>query len=339
MRRSSNNYSTYYKAGSNNAWCQRCGKKVKSDQLRVEWDSLKVCNACYDERHPQDMVRGIVDMQAAQFVSPEFTDKFTLPADVIGVTTDVFAAGPEELFDDTNSLKVQLISGALPTGSELDILNGANLVAVEGPDGWEVLQYTIASLTAPSTYSLTHLLRARYGTELAMGTLSAGSPFVYLGQASAANSIFMRNYLQVGDKLFSPVNIQAYEDSGDVVIGWTRRSRIPSIELDDWGDSFAAPLDSQDERWAVEVLSPGGEVVRTLEALGGPQVTYSAAAHLADWGARQAVLTVKVYQVDVAQGRGTPRQATIALEYGTAFDTLYGSRHDVLTDHVGNILI
>jgi hypothetical protein len=197
----------------------------------------------------------------------------------------------------------------------------------------------VASLIAPSTYSLTHLLRARYGTELAMGAAS-GSPFVFLGQASPPTDRIMETFLDVGTKLFSPVDITVYEDTHDVVFEWVRRSRIPSIELDDWGDNFAAPLDSIDERYDVDVLSgPGGAVKRTLHAIGSPRVTYTEAEHLVDWGSLQASLTVRVYQVDQIVGRGHHREATLQISYDTAFDTLYDDHGEVLRDENGNALI
>lgn len=298
---------SYYKPGSNNVWCQRCGKKVKVEQIKVEWDQLKVCSACYEERHPQDMVRGVLDHQAATLISPEPADKFTLPATIQGLTTATLAVGPEDLFDDASVFTVQLVSGALPTVTELDVLNGANLVAVQGVNGWEVLQYTVASLIAPSTYSLTHLLRARYGTELGMGA-SKGSPFIFIGQAGPSNDLFMRTYLHVGAKLFSPVDITAARAGGNVTFSWVRRSRLPALQEFGW----TVPLDSIDERYELDVLNaPGGAVVRTLRVTGAARVSYSAALQTTDFGAPQPQISVRVYQVDQIIGRGIGREATI----------------------------
>jgi hypothetical protein len=330
---------TYFKPGGWNVWCQRCGRKIKNDQIKKEWDGLFVCAPCFEERHPQDMVRGVLDQQSVPYAVPEIADRYTLPAAVTGLTTAALAVGPEDVFDDTASLQVQLVSGALPTATELEVLNGANLAAVQGSSGdWEVIQYTVASLTAPNTYSLTHLLRGRYGTERAMGA-GVGSPFVFLGDAGAVNNLFMQTYLQVGKKLFSPVHLSAYEDSGDIVFTWTRRSRTPSLELDDWADAyFSGPLDSIDERYEVDVMD-GATVKRTLRTIGSPRVSYPRAQHVADWGSLQASLTARVYQTDQIVGRGTYREATFALSYDTAFDTLYDDQGHILRDQLGNILI
>lgn len=62
------------------AWlaiCDRCGKKKNSDQLRKEWTGLMVCSdGCWEPRHPQDSVRGVVDRQAPPWVRPEPADVF-----------------------------------------------------------------------------------------------------------------------------------------------------------------------------------------------------------------------------------------------------------------------
>lgn len=76
-----------YAHGQWNALCQRCGFKYKSGQLRKEWTGLHVCtgrgtNDCWEERHPQDFVRGKTDRQAPPWSSPEPEDVFLDPGDV-----------------------------------------------------------------------------------------------------------------------------------------------------------------------------------------------------------------------------------------------------------------
>lgn len=39
------------------AICDRCGTKTWLSMLRKEWTGLKVCEHCFDVRHPQDFVR------------------------------------------------------------------------------------------------------------------------------------------------------------------------------------------------------------------------------------------------------------------------------------------
>lgn len=73
--------SDYYKHGSWNCICDRCGFKYKAEQIRMEWNGLRVCsgkgtNDCWEPRHPQDFVRGKRDQQAPPWVRPEASDTF-----------------------------------------------------------------------------------------------------------------------------------------------------------------------------------------------------------------------------------------------------------------------
>jgi len=307
MSQHSSGLSQYYRPGEWNVFCQRCGRKRKSDDVAKQWDGAFVCKEHLDERQPQDFVRGVVDHQAVPYAVPENPDIFRLDAAITGVTTAAFTAGPENLWDDGNTLSVQLVSGALPTTAELDVLNGANLCAVQGASGaWEILQFTIASLTAPSTYALTHLLRGRYGTELAMGA-GVGSPFAYIGQADASTLPWLRCHLGVGDTLLSPCHVDATKNvAGDITLSWIRRSRIPALPIDDWsGVNFDAPLDSVDERYEVDVIDLNGDTINTMHIVNARSVVYSIAQQVADFGAVQASYVFDVYQVDKDSGRGS----------------------------------
>lgn len=43
-----------YAAGTHAlAICDRCGQRYKYDQLRLEWQGLKTCTSCWEEKHPQ----------------------------------------------------------------------------------------------------------------------------------------------------------------------------------------------------------------------------------------------------------------------------------------------
>ena len=63
------------------------------------------------------------------------------------------------------------------------------------------------------------------------------------------------------------------------------------------------------EAYEVDVVS-GGTVLRTLSAA-APAATYPAAQQVADFGAAQAAISLKVYQISQSFGRGTPRAATV----------------------------
>ena len=64
--------------GDFNRICDRCGFKYKASDTRKEWTGLIVCDRCWEERHPQEFVRGIPDKQAAPEPRPEAADNFSL---------------------------------------------------------------------------------------------------------------------------------------------------------------------------------------------------------------------------------------------------------------------
>lgn len=73
----------YYKPGSFNRTCDRCGSKRKAEDTVKEWTGLIVCrDGCADVRNPQDFVRGVVDRQQVPSPRPEAADVFLEPGDV-----------------------------------------------------------------------------------------------------------------------------------------------------------------------------------------------------------------------------------------------------------------
>ncbi len=50
--------------------CDISGRKVRSSQTVKQWDGLIVDRSEYEDRHPQDFVRGRVDRQAVRDARP-----------------------------------------------------------------------------------------------------------------------------------------------------------------------------------------------------------------------------------------------------------------------------
>jgi hypothetical protein len=65
-----------YRSGGNYIICDECGFKIRASESRKRWDGLRVCQADYEPRHPQDFVRGRHDKQRADVTRPEPTDVF-----------------------------------------------------------------------------------------------------------------------------------------------------------------------------------------------------------------------------------------------------------------------
>lgn len=67
---------TYYKPGSWNCLCDRCGLQYKSDALIKEWTGLMVCAPCWEPRHPQDLLRVPKEQISVPWSRPEPDDTF-----------------------------------------------------------------------------------------------------------------------------------------------------------------------------------------------------------------------------------------------------------------------
>lgn len=75
--------------------CDRSGRKVRASQTVKQWDGLIVAFDEYEDRHPQDFVRGRKDNQAVPDARPEPVDAFLGP--LTTVTTAAANAGATSL--------------------------------------------------------------------------------------------------------------------------------------------------------------------------------------------------------------------------------------------------
>ncbi len=65
-----------YVKGDWKAVCDDCGKDYLASELRKRWDYLMVCSTCFEERQPQDYVRGSVDKMVVPWSRPKNQDQF-----------------------------------------------------------------------------------------------------------------------------------------------------------------------------------------------------------------------------------------------------------------------
>jgi hypothetical protein len=253
----------------------------------------------------------------------------------IGATLDALPAGPTARWDRANSVRVKLYGGALASISDARVLEGGNAAAVQNADGaWEILQFANAELVDGQTWLLSRLLRGQAGSEFAMaGPLPAGAMFVVLGAhmapiAAGLDTLDRPMQLRIvatgrnhddpaavaltvtpGNTALlplSPVHVAAVRAGDGIHISWIRRTRIDG---DSWG--VEAPLGEESEAYVVEILS-GGVVVRTI-ACTSPQALYAAADELADFGAVQTSVHVRVAQLSSTVGAGHAAEVTLAV--------------------------
>lgn len=256
----------------------------------------------------------------------------------IGRLLTALPAGPLGRWDHATVVDIVLDHGTLTSTTELDLLGGANLLAVEGPSGWELLQAREATLIGPGQYRLRQLLRGQRGTEGAMGAASGSRmvvidaacqrlpvPLAGLGQprtfraGPASRPLTDGSYTEtqftphgIGLRPFAPAHLRARRnpDTGDIALTWTRRSRAP--EADSW-EGFEVPLGEEVEGYEATIhATAGGPALRSL-SVATPQATYTAAQQAADFGAPLppgAFLTFTLRQLSMAVGPGSPRQET-----------------------------
>ena len=246
---------------------------------------------------------------------------------VIGETLDALAPGPAWRFDRASTVTVRISDGVLSSASDERLFAGANLCAIRNPDGaWEVLQFGNAELVAPATYRLSRFLRGQSGTEaeasvekpagstwvlldtavipLVRGLEALGRPVAWRAAAAGRDHAdpfavaFTSEPGATALRPLSPVHVRARRDEDGIGIDWTRRTRMNG---DVWEIS-EVPLGETDERYRVDILD-GGEVLRTAET-DLPHFLYAANLELADFGAPQSILSIRIAQISSVTGPG-----------------------------------
>lgn len=249
---------------------------------------------------------------------------------VMGTVAALPGQGPTAFWDEVNSLNVMLAqpSMELESRSALAVLNGGNAALA----GDEIIQFRDAILEVDGSYTLKGLLRGRRGTEYAMSSHTMDERFILLesGTLMARDTSFsnigrsllykaLSNGQTIGEvtgqaftyrahnlKPFFPVHLKAVRNGGgDITVSWVRRARLSG----EWRDNVDVALDEASEAYELEILS-GSDVIRTL-AVGTPLAIYSAAQQTTDFGSPQSAVSIRLYQISQAVGRGWPASVTL----------------------------
>ncbi|MCP8937776.1 glycoside hydrolase/phage tail family protein [Alsobacter sp. SYSU M60028] len=258
----------------------------------------------------------------------------------VGVTCAPLPPGPLWRWDRAAVLDVRLSDDALAAAGDIDALAGVSAVAVRGPDGaWEAIAFARAELVGSRRWRLTRLLRGLGGSEpCAARAVPADSAVVLLDErlfpvATGPDALGRAWRYRVGAadagtggdavttlsaaagpaalRPLAPVRAAARRTPAGVAISWLRRGRV---DADSW-EPLDIPLDEAAERYEVDILAGpalGAPVKRTL-ACDQPFALYETAAELADFGAAQAALTLRVAALSAVVGRGAALAATLAV--------------------------
>ncbi|WJH39423.1 glycoside hydrolase/phage tail family protein [Aliirhizobium terrae] len=253
----------------------------------------------------------------------------------VGVLTAPLPPRDVGRFDYANVLEIDLYFGGLSSAEEETVLAGENRIAVMAGNGvWEIIGFLTAEEITPKRWRLSGLLRGLAGTEdanaagavagsacvvlddavvsLGLRSEERGRPLNWLAESLGQGAGRSGPYVFAGgvraQTPLAPVHVEAVRQAdGDIAVSWIRRGRI---DADSW-DALDIPMDEPDERYLVEVMA-GGQVRRSAE-VGTPAFVYSAADELADFGAREKVLDVRVRQMGRAVPFGIPARTVINL--------------------------
>lgn len=234
-------------------------------------------------------------------------------------------------WDDTTTIDLKVYRGIddFQSSTDLEVLNGANAIAVLGDNGPEIIQFVNATQIDNGTIRISRLLRGRRGTEPnstnrspsetfvllnSLSTLTLQVPLDKIGVSQSWRPVTLGTLLEDAPSVFatyngedlkpySPVQVAAVTNASDVDITWVRRTRFNGELLDGTG---SVPLNEQTESYEIDIYDNStSTLLRTLTAT-SESVTYTAAQQAAD--GNPATIDIVVYQISgVTQiDRGRP---------------------------------
>lgn len=254
----------------------------------------------------------------------------------IGDTLDVLPPGPVGRFDRGSSVTVRFAAGQLASVDDATALAGKTAMAIQGADGaWEIFAFARAELVGDRTYRLSRLLRGLGGEDFLAGRAApAGSTVVLLDDALAplarrpgeigapiayaigpadrdfADPLYVRATATATRKAlmpYAPTRVRAERTAAGIVISFLRRGRI---DADNW-ETIEIPLSESNEAYEAEIVLPTGRRARSAQT---PSILYPIEQELADFGAPQSALTLSLFQMSAAVGRGFPFTGTVIIQ-------------------------
>jgi len=261
---------------------------------------------------------------------------FNAPGCTMGLATNAIGATSRYTVDHGSMLNVRLLAGDLSSVTQDAMLNGANHFAYGAAGRWEIIAAQTCTLQGDGTYTLSNLLRGRFGTEQYMTVHAIGDSVVLLDTASVrfvglniatmnisrkwrpatkgrsldSTSETVAAYTGVNLKPLAPVDLNGHIDGAslDYVIKWTPRSRT----LVEPFSGLATPLGETSASYEVEIWSSDySTLIRTISGLTSPTATYTSGQQITDFGIEQDTLYVKIYQLSSTVGRGFPMVSSI----------------------------
>ncbi len=262
---------------------------------------------------------------------------FTAPGATMGSATNSIGDASAYTVDRASRLNVRLFKGSLASVSEVDMFNGANHFAYGDAGRWEIIAAKNATQESDDTWTLSGgMMRGRFGTEQYMGDHAVNDMVVLLDPAlvrfvglGVADIGISRKWRPVTagrqvssaiekDYAYAAVNLECLSPAGmngsrhpgtlNWSLVWARRSRTPVRFL----AGSIMPLGETSELYDVEIWDATYSTLkRTIIGLTSASASYSSADQVADFGANQETLYLKIYQISSVVGRGYPLQTSI----------------------------
>lgn len=266
---------------------------------------------------------------------------FGQPGGTVATASTAIGVVDSRTWDAASVLSVTTLHGDLYSATAEAVLNGANHFAYGADGRWEIVGVQNCVLVSANTYTLTNMLRGRYGTEWAMSTHQVGDKLVLLGaedvtaigmsaatigasriyrgvtldQDISTDVDFPFTYQGVNLKPLSPVHLTGARAVGsyDWVFTWVRRSRTDP----EWRDNVDVSLGETSEAYELVVYSDSSFTVvkRTITAATAT-ATYSEVSQIADFGIAQTNTYVRLYQMSSVVGRGYPNTMSLVAQGG-----------------------
>lgn len=258
------------------------------------------------------------------------------PGAISGTVSTAIGAGTTHVIDTSNSLKAWVHGGVLTSVSDAALFNGANHFAYGAHGRWEVIGAKSVVSEIDGSYTLSNLMRGRFGTEWAMTThadfdklvlldaavlrfiamnpASINSERLWKGANNGASiesiSSVSNTYTAENLRCLAPVWLRGHADPStyNMTVEFERRSRIPVEPF----SGLPTPIGESSELYEVEIWDSGFSTLkRTITGLSSKQATWTGAQQIADFGDYQTEANVRVYQLSPVTGRGRYLQGTI----------------------------
>ena len=126
---------TRYIRGDWNLIDDKTGFKIKASNSRLQWNNVRCADRYFEERHPQDFVRGVPDKQNVPFARPESANPWLATVTTINNPTGTgFEAGATTILvaDTTGFASADFINIILDGGgiqqTQITVIDGTTLL-------------------------------------------------------------------------------------------------------------------------------------------------------------------------------------------------------------------